>query len=251
VDLSVNLNSVFADHEGPFVERVERAAAAGADAVGVFGRDPDEVARIADAADAHGLAFAYASSLVGPTNDPDAIDERVDEVREALELADECGVELLNVSPDDDRAEVDDADQFGAVVEVCRRSAPAAADAGVDLLLEPLNPVDHHGSYLTTAVEGFKLLTAVDHGRVNLLFDVYHEQVAAGNVTASLVGHLDEVGHVHVADVPGRGEPGTGELDYPSIVAALDDAGYDGYLGCEFWPEGDPEAAVERVAAML
>jgi hydroxypyruvate isomerase len=105
--------------------------------------------------------------------------------------------------------------------------------------------------WLSSSHEGYKLLTAVDSPNAKLLFDVYHQQITEGNVTANLVDHVEHVGHVHVADVPGRAEPGTGELDYESIIGALAEAGYDGYVECEFWPEGDPETAVERVGQMV
>jgi hydroxypyruvate isomerase len=250
VRLSVNLNSVFDDE--PFVDRVGRAADAGAEAVGVFGRDPEELSMIADRVTDRGLDFAYASSLVGPINDPDAVEEHVAELEDAIELAADLGIENVNASPGRDIDGVDDATQFEATVEVLRRAVPVAADAGVTLLLEPLNvAVDHPGVWLSSSLEGYKLLTAVDSPRAKLLFDIYHQQITEGNVTSNLVEHVDHVGHVHVADVPGRAEPGTGELDYPSIVDALGAAGYEGYVECEFWPESDPEAAIDRMGRMI
>lgn len=248
--LSVNLNSAFDDEA--FVDRVDRAADTGADAVGVFGCDAEELSAIADRTADYGLDFAYASSLVGATNDPDAIDEHVAELEDAINLAADLGIEHLNASPGEDIEDVDDITQFEAVVEVLRRAVPAAVEADVTLLLEPLNvAVDHPKVWLSSSHEGYKLLTAVDSPNVKLLFDIYHQQITEGNITANLVKHLDHVGHIHVADAPGRAEPGTGELDYASILNALATAGYGGYVECEFWPESDPGAAIEGVGRIL
>lgn len=249
MDLSINLNSVY-EAEDDWTTRVERAAAAGADAVGVYGlSDPTPVA---EAAADHGLSFAYASSLVEPTNDPDAVTERVREIEDAIEMARDLGIEQLNVSPGHDLDGIDDATQFAAVVETLRGATTAAEGAGVDLLLEPLNtPVDHPDYWLNKVERGVMLTVAVDSSSVGVLFDVYHEQVETGNVTDTLRTHIDHVGHIHVADAPGRAEPGTGEINYEFVLGALADTGYDGYVECEFWPEGDPDDAIRRVSDLL
>lgn len=250
VELSVNLNMVFDDDS--FERRVERAAAAGADAVGVFGKGPDELREIADAAADHGVDLAYASSLVGPTNDPGRVETSVEEVESAVALASEIGVKLVNATPGTDLDGVDDATQFETTVDVLRRTAPIADEADVTLLLEPLNAaVDHPGRWLVESSRAFNVVTAVDHSAVGVLFDVYHQQITEGRVTARLTAHINKVDHVHVADVPGRHEPGTGELDYGRVLDAVLEAGYDGYIGCEFDPVGDPEAAVSHVAELL
>jgi len=82
------------------------------------------------------------------------------------------------------------------------------------------------------------------------LFDIYHQQISEGNIIENMIGHLDLIGHVHIADVPGRNEPGTGELNYERIFAALDDAGYDGYVGMEFAPTIEDEDAIRFVQSL-
>lgn len=241
---------VFDDNS--FERRVERAAAAGADAVGVFGKGPDELREIADSAADHGVKLAYASSLVGSTNDPERAETSIEEIEFAVALASELGIGLVNATPGDDLDGVDDATQFETTVDVLRQTAPTAAEADVTLLLEPLNTaVDHSGRWLVESSGAFNIVTAVDHPAVGVLFDVYHQQITGGNVTAHLIEHVDKVRHVHVADVPGRHEPSTGELDYERILGALLEVGYDGYVGCEFDPVGDPEAAISYVAKLL
>jgi hydroxypyruvate isomerase len=87
--------------------------------------------------------------------------------------------------------------------------------------------------------------------RIKLLYDIYHMQVMEGNIIQTLTSNLDVIGHVHVADVPGRHEPGTGELSYGSIFAALREAGYDKYVGFEFEPTVPSENAAATSLALL
>jgi len=91
----------------------------------------------------------------------------------------------------------------------------------------------------------------VDSPRLKLLYDIYHMQVMEGNIIHTLTSNLDVIGHVHVADVPGRHEPGTGELDYANIFKALQEAGYDGYVGFEFEPTVSSMEAATASLALL
>jgi hydroxypyruvate isomerase len=134
------------------------------------------------------------------------------------------------------------------VTGVESRVAPDAEEAGVTLVLEPLNTaVDHPGYYLTSTAEGIEIVEEVGSPSVQLLYDVYHQQITEGNVIDTITDHVEHIGHIHIADVPGRHEPGTGELNYANVFDAIDDADYEGYVGCEFSPTGDPDAAMADV----
>jgi hydroxypyruvate isomerase len=137
------------------------------------------------------------------------------------------------------------------VVRGLKGLAPLAEEAGVTLLLEPLNTlVDHPRYFLDSGREGFAIIGEVDSPHVRLLYDVYHMQIMEGNVTETLRRHLPLVGHIHMADVPGRHEPGTGELHFANILHALADAGYAGTVGFEFSPQGDTLRALIAIAAL-
>lgn len=143
------------------------------------------------------------------------------------------------------------ADQRANVVKGLKALAPSAERVGITLLLEPLNTrVDHPGYFLSSAREGFAIVEEVGSPNVRLLYDVYHMQIMEGNVTRTLLNQLALVGHLHVADVPGRHEPGTGELHYENILRALADAGYTGAAGFEFAPRGSTEDALARIAEL-
>ena len=102
-----------------------------------------------------------------------------------------------------------------------------------------------------TAGLGFEIVREVDRPWLRLLYDVYHMQIMEGNVIATLRENADLLGYIHVADVPNRGEPGTGELNIPNIHRALAGVGYDGTVGFEFMPTGSSESALEAVGQCI
>ena len=134
---------------------------------------------------------------------------------------------------------VDPAAQVACAVENLAWAAPQAAHAGVTLLLEWLNPVDFPGFFLHTTAAAMSVIRQVDHPAVKLQYDVYHAQVTEGNLIGTIETHFPYLGHVQIADVPGRHEPGTGEINYPAVLGALGRLGYEGYVGLEYQPSRD------------
>jgi hydroxypyruvate isomerase len=109
--------------------------------------------------------------------------------------------------------------------------------------------------YLTSVSEAFDIIRAVGSPHVKVLYDFYHEQRAYGNLIEKLENNIDLVGLVHIADVPGRHEPGTGEIDYQNIYRKLAELKYDKFITMEFYPTGEPvstlkKARLEALAAM-
>jgi hydroxypyruvate isomerase len=143
-------------------------------------------------------------------------------------------------------------EKYENVLAGLKTIAPLAEKAGVTLVLEPLNIyVDHPGYYLHGSALGFDLIRAVDSPNIRLLYDIYHMQVMEGNLITSLTHNLDVIGHIHVADVPGRHQPGTGEINYANVFKALKEAGYEKYIGLEFAPTvASEQAAAEALSLM-
>ncbi len=140
------------------------------------------------------------------------------------------------------------AEQRASVVRGLRALAPIAERQGITLLLEPLNVrVDHPGYFLDSASEGFVVVGEVGSPRVRLLYDIYHMEVMERNNTDVLLKHLPLVGHIHIADVPGRHEPGTGELDFSGILRSLGERGYAGSVGFEFSPSAGSDVALASI----
>jgi len=109
--------------------------------------------------------------------------------------------------------------------------------------------VDHMGYYLATSAEAFEMVDEVGSPALKLLFDIYHQQITEGNLTANLTRNAAKIGHLHVADVPGRHEPGTGEINYRNVFAALLKCGWEGYAGLEYAPS--TELTQDSVANIL
>ena len=127
--------------------------------------------------------------------------------------------------------------QFSAMVDCAKRCADLAAKAGITLIVEPLNTkVNHKGYFLSNCVDGLRLMKEVNHPNLRLLFDLYHEQVERGDVIRTALAAMPYVRVFHVADNPGRNEPGTGEMNYANIYKAIAKAGYEHYITMEYIP---------------
>jgi hydroxypyruvate isomerase len=245
-----------------FLERIEKAAEAGFDAIEFWNWDDKDLPAIKAAVEKHGLAIAsFQSNLGGTLIHPGHRESFVAGIQQSLSKAQEMGSSGLFLLTDElgeDRSvrfqfpELSEEAKYQSVLDGLKMIAPLAEEAGVTLVLEPLNiHVDHPGYFLDGSAAGFDLVRAVDSPRIKLLYDIYHMQVMEGNIIQTLLGNLDVIGHVHVADVPGRHEPGTGELSYGRILQALRNAGYDKYVGFEFEPTVPSEEAAATSLALL
>jgi hydroxypyruvate isomerase len=124
-------------------------------------------------------------------------------------------------------------------VESLKRAADICAPQNVEILLENIDPEENPRYFLTSVSEGFEIIREVNHPRVKFLYDFFHEQIAEGNLIEKLEKNLDLVGLVHVADVPGRHAPGTGEINYANIFRTLGRLNYSHYIAMEFLPTGN------------
>ena len=137
--------------------------------------------------------------------------------------------------------------QWASLTEGVKRAADLVAEAKLTLLVEALNSlVDHPGCYLTSNVEGLKLIKELNLPHVRLLFDIYHEQISRGNIIRTITEAAPYVSVFHVADNPGRNDPGTGEIDYPNVYRAIRKTGYTGFIGMEYHPLADPLASFTK-----
>ena len=257
---SVCIDMIFTEY--PFLERIEKAAEAGFHAVEFWNWDDKDLPAIKAAVEKAGLTIAsFQSNLGGTLIHPDQRESFVAGIKKSLGKAQEMGAPALFLLTDelgDDRSvrfqfpDLSEEKKYQSVLDGLKALAPLAEEAGVTLVLEPLNiHVDHPGYFLNRSNVGFDLVRAVDSPNIRLLFDIYHMQVMEGNIIETLIRNLDVVGHIHVADVPGRHEPGTGELSYANIFKALREAGYDRYVGFEFEPTVSSEEAAAASLALL
>lgn len=254
-DIHVTDWAVFGDSSP--VECIERTAAVGADGVELFNWEDTDIETIADAADESDVSVVSTGALgvaanvghEGPSiTNPDHCEEAIADIERSLDAVMPLDTNILVITVGPARPTLSRATQYNAIVNVLRNAAPAATEHDVTLVIEPLNTrVDHPDYFLTTASEGVKIVKAVDHPNVKLLYDIYHQQITEGNLIETIREHHEHIGMYHLADVPGRHEPGTGEINYRAVLQAIADTGYEGSVGLEYIPMDDPEATVRDV----
>jgi len=247
--VSVMLWTVF--EKLPFEERLEKVAEAGYHAVELVGSEyknwSDEDFRRANRKRRElGITFDVTAGLAHGAADPDAREAFLSDLRQALPAMDklECPAIIAlsgNVVPGMSRE-----DQHQGCIEGLKRAAEIAEKKDITILLENIDLEENPRYYLWSVAEGFEIIRKVDHPRVKFLYDFFHEQISEGNLIEKLEKNIEKVGLMHVADVPGRHEPGTGEINYANIYRKLAMLKYDRYLAMEFIPTGDPVASLRR-----
>jgi hydroxypyruvate isomerase len=250
---AANLSMLFT--ESPLPERVERAAAAGFRGVEMLFPYEEDVDGLAATLRATGLeqvlfnlpAGDFAKGDRGYANDPSRRAEFREGVALALEIAANLGCRRLNCLVGLALANVEPELQWATVAENLVYAADAAAKAGVLQVVEPLNPYDAPGFLLATASRGFALVEEIGHPNLKLQYDIYHAQRTEGNLAATIAAKTDLIGHIQIADSPARHQPGTGEIAWPFVFAAIDASGYDGWVSAEYRPLGRTEHTLEWI----
>jgi hydroxypyruvate isomerase len=243
--------------KGSFEEKLETAARAGLQSVewiGEYAQWSDaEIARVKKTAGSFGLGMDTLLSSPDwgkrPVSmvDPAHREAFLADVRNAVVYARKLEIPQIILMSGNAIAGRTHDEQYASLLEGAKRAGDLAADAKLTMIVEPLNSlVNHKGFFLTTCTEGLKLIREVDNPHVRLLFDLYHEQVQQGNVIHTLTEAAPEVAVFHVADNPGRNDPGTGEMNYSNIYKAIQKAGFGGYLTMEYLPLGDQAASLTK-----
>ena len=132
-------------------------------------------------------------------------------------------------------------EQHKSIVEGLKAAHDVVSAAGITMILEPLNTlVDHKGYYLNHTAEAFEIVRELDGPFLKILFDIYHVQIMDGNLIDTIRKNIAAIGHFHVGDVPGRHEPGTGEIDYGNVFKAIQGSGFKDFVAMEYNPSKDP-----------
>ncbi|MCL4508606.1 MAG: TIM barrel protein [Chloroflexi bacterium] len=237
--LSACIEMIFRDL--PVEERIARVADAGLPAVEFWGWADKDLPSIAHATERRGLvvsSFAYRSpgDIVDRANHG-AFLAHFDGVRKAADIL-HCRTVIVTVGQE--LPGVPRAEQHAAIVEALQKLAPTAEAADVTIVVEPLNVlINHKGYYLSTSDETFQILDEIGSPAIKALYDVYHQQITEGNIIHNITQHFGHIGHFHIADNPGRHEPGSGEINYVNVLRAIERLGYGGYVGLEYRPSGD------------
>ncbi|WP_119353184.1 hydroxypyruvate isomerase [Azohydromonas sediminis] len=247
---AANLTMLF--NEVPFLDRFERAARAGFDAVEFLFPYAFPAAEIKARLDANGLKLVLHNLPAGDWDagergiacHPDRVAEFRAGVGKAIEYATALGVPQLNCLAGKAPAGVDDATLRATFVDNLKYAAAELKQAGLKLLIEPINTYDIPGFWLNRTAQAIAILDEVGADNAFVQYDVYHAQRMEGEIAATLEKQLARIAHVQIADNPGRHEPGTGELNWAFLFAHLDRIGYRGWIGCEYKPATTTEAGL-------
>ncbi len=243
--------------KGTFEQKLEVAAKAGCQSVELVGEHLDwsdtKIGEMKKLVRSLGLEMDTISAMANwPKEkvsmvDPAQRDNMLKSVALNIEYAKKLEIpQLLLMSGNEIPGRTFD-EQYASMLEGCKRAGDLAAKAGVTLIIEPLNnKVNHKGFFMSNCVDALRMLKEVENPHVRLLFDIYHEQVQLGDVTRKVVEAVPYTTVYHIADNPGRHEPGTGELDYANIYRAIAKSGYDKYVTMEFLPQQEQGAALTK-----
>ncbi len=247
---AANLTMMFT--EVPFLDRFEAAAKAGFRAVEFLFPYAFEAEEIKRNLDDNGLTLIlhnlpagnWEAGERGIACHPDRVTEFRAGVGRAIAYAEALGVKQLNCLAGKPPAGVAEEVLRSAFVENLRYAASELKAAGLKLLIEPVNTFDIPGFYLNRTVQAADILVEVGADNAFIQYDIYHAQRMEGELAATVQKYLSRIGHIQLADNPGRNEPGTGEINYPFLFAHLDRIGYDGWIGCEYKPATSTEAGL-------
>jgi len=239
---AANLTMLF--NEVPFLDRFERAAKAGFKAVEFLFPYAWPAEEIRQRLDANGLKLVLHNLPAGDWDagergiacHPDRTAEFREGVARAVTYASRLGVPQLNCLAGKAPAAVPAEVSRTTLVENLRFAAAALKQAGLRLLIEPINTFDIPGFFLHGTAQALAVLDDVGADNAFVQYDIYHMQRMEGELAMTLQKHLARIGHVQVADNPGRNEPGTGEINYEYLFAHLDRIGYRRWIGCEYKP---------------
>ncbi|MBA8903291.1 MULTISPECIES: 2-oxo-tetronate isomerase [unclassified Phyllobacterium] len=244
---AANLTMLF--NEVPFLERFDAAAKAGFEGVEFlfpydFGKQ--ELRAALDRNDLtqvlHNLpAGDWGRGERGIAVLPDRIDEFRRGVIQAIDYATALGCNRINCLSGIAPAGLADDVLRTTFISNLRLAASELAKHDIRLLIEPINHYDIPGFYLNTVEQAGSIIEEVGSNNLFIQYDLYHQQRTRGELIATYERYKNLIAHVQLADNPGRHEPGTGEINYPFVFEALDQAGYDGWIGCEYKPKAETQ----------
>ena len=239
---AANLTMLF--NEVPFMERFAAARAAGFTAVEYLFPYAYDKQELAQALRANGLqqvlhnlpAGNWDAGDRGIACHPDRITEFRDGLQHAVEYATALGCPQVNCLAGKVPDGVSQAAAQACFIANLRHAAAELKAAGIRLLIEPINYYDIPGFFLNRTAQALEILDMVGSDNLLIQYDIYHAQRMEGELAATAQKYLARIGHIQLADNPGRNEPGTGEINYRFLFRHLDAIGYQGWIGCEYKP---------------
>ena len=253
---AANLTMLFNEH--PFIERFEKAAKSGFQAVEFLFPYAYSANELRQKLDQNGLRLVLHNLPAGDWDAgergiaclPDRVDDFQASVSKAIEYATVLGVNQLNclagISPEG----VDAGLLRKTLITNLKYAAVELQKADIKLLIEPINTFDIPGFYLSKTEQALDILNEVGSSNLYIQYDIYHAQRMEGEISKTLERNISKIAHIQLADNPGRNEPGTGEINYAHLFKFIDKIGYTGWIGCEYKPATHTEAGLGWIKAL-
>ncbi|QWD08279.1 hydroxypyruvate isomerase [Polynucleobacter paneuropaeus] len=257
IQFAANLTMLF--NEFPFLDRFEQASKAGFKAVEFLFPYGIPAEDIKAKLDQYHLKLVLHNLPAGNWDGgergiaclPDRVEEFKTGVAEAIRYAGILGVGQLNCLAGKVPAGADHAELHRTFVNNLRYAAAELKKAQLKLLVEPINQYDILGFYLCSTQQAISILDEVGVDNLFVQYDIYHAQRMEGELANTITKYLDRIGHMQLADNPGRNEPGTGEINYPFLFRFLEKIGYKGWVGCEYKPATDTLSGLSWMTKQL
>ena len=246
--------------EIPFLDRFQAAKDDGFEFVEFWSWTDKDLDAVKAAAEKAGIGISGFNgdadySLIDPTHK----EKYLDFLRQSVAAAQKIGaksVTIHSIALGDGGIVVNHYDELSDTVKLCSmydmllECAKIAEESGIAMNLEPLNiTTDHVGNFLAHTQMAAEMTRLIGSPMLKVLYDVYHMQLNEGSLCDTIRAYADQLGHIHVADAPGRHEPGTGEINYANVFACLEAVGYTGRIGFELMPKTDTATAVKAIMA--
>lgn len=244
--------------ELPFLERFQAARNDGFDFVEFWSWTDKDLEAVKVAAGAAGIGISGFNgdaelSLIDPAQKA----EYLEFLKKSVTTARKVGAYSVTIHSNglgDGGVVINSYDELSDTVKLCTmfgtllECAKIAEESGILMNLEPLNiTTDHVGNYLQTTRMAAEMTRLIGSPKLKVLYDVYHMQLNEGSICDNIRNYADQFGHVHVADAPGRHEPGTGEINYANVFSCLEQSSYQGLVGFELFPKTTTEAAAKAI----
>lgn len=244
--------------ELPWNERFKAAKDAGFTHVEFWNWTDKDLDEICDCAQAAGIGI---SGFNGDADysliDPSHKEHYLEYLQKSMDAAQKIGAASVTIHSNalgeggvvvNDYSGLSDTIKTCSMYDTLLACVKLSQKSGIRMNLEALNiTTDHVGNYLKTTQTGAEICRLIGSPMLKLLYDVYHMQINEGSICDNLTNYIDQIGHIHVADAPGRHEPGTGEINYPHVLRHLESLGYNGLVGYELFPKTTTAAAVDAI----
>ena len=253
---SICIETIFT--EVPFEERFELAKIAGFEYVEFWSWEDKNLEKIKELTEKYGLKIAsFSGDKAFSLIDSNEKEKYIDFIKSSIKIAKYLNCSNLVIHSNalgegggviNNYCDISDFDKFFTAYDILRFLAPIAEEAQIVIVLEALNTiVDHAGNHLAYTADSAKLVKMVNSDYIKILYDVYHMQIMEGNIIDTIRKYINYIGYIHIADVPGRHEPGTGEINFINIFNSLKSLNYNKFIGFELFPSKESSIVASKL----